>query len=231
MKTVGIIGGIGPESTIEYYRFILAAWKERGPERTAPSILINSIDLHKGLRLLDERKYGELADYLAAEIGRLQNAGADFGVLAANSPHVVFDDIRSRTTLPLVSIVEATCNAAQAMRLKRPALFGTGFTMGGRFYPEVFSRAGIELVVPDSGEQAIIHGIYMNELLKNVFSPETRERLLAIVDRMKERDHIDGLILGGTELPLLLRDAGNPGIPFLDTTKIHVDAIMERLLS
>src|SRR5277367_3518051 len=211
MKTVGIIGGIGPESTIEYYRFILAAWKERGPAGTAPSILINSIDLHKGLRLLDARKYSDLADYLAAEIGRLQNAGADFGVLAANSPHVVFDDVRSRTTLPLVSIVEATCNAVQAMGLKRPALFGTGFTMGGRFYPEVFARAGIELVVPDPGEQAIIHGIYMNELLKNVFSPETRERLLAIVDRIKDRDHIDGLILGGTELPLLLRDAGNPG--------------------
>jgi aspartate racemase len=105
MKTLGIIGGIGPESTIEYYRFLLAAWRERNPDGSAPSILINSIDMQKGLRLLGESKYGELADYLTVEIERLQRAGADFGLLAANSPHAVFEEVRSRTSLPLLSSV------------------------------------------------------------------------------------------------------------------------------
>jgi aspartate racemase len=231
MKTIGIIGGIGPESTIEYYRFILAAWRERRPDGSAPSILINSIDMHKGLRLLEEQKYGELADYLAVEIERLQKAGADFGLLAANSPHMVFDDVRSRSSLPLLSIVEATSDAVRDLGLKRPALFGTRFTMQGRFYPDVFSRAGLELVVPDAAQQAYIHDKYMNELLRNLFLPETRAGLLAIVEQMKERDGIDGLILGGTELPLILRDAGNPGIPMLDTTQIHVNAAVARLLA
>jgi aspartate racemase len=231
MKTLGIIGGIGPESTIEYYRFILAACQERDPNGPVPSILINSIDLKKGLGLLEQKKYAELVDYLVVEIERLQKAGADFGLLAANSPHLVFDDVRDRSALPLLSIVEATSLRAREMRLKRPALFGTGFTMRGRFYPDVFSRAGMELVIPDPDQLEYIHDKYINELLKNVFLPETRDRLLAIVDQMKQRHGIDGLILGGTELPLILRDAGDPGIPFLDTTRIHVDAAVAQLLS
>jgi aspartate racemase len=117
------------------------------------------------------------------------------------------------------------------MGLKRPGLFGTAFTMQGRFYPDVFTRAGIELVLPDPDQQAYIHDIYMNELLRNIFSDATRERLLAIIEQMKNTSGIDGLILGGTELPLILRDAGEPGIPFLDTTQIHVNAAVARLLS
>lgn len=229
MKTVGVIGGIGPESTIQYYRLIIASYRERQTDGSYPSIIINSIDLNRLLGLVTANELEEVTAYLLNEIQRLARAGADFGVIASNTPHLVFDEIRARSPIPLVSIVEATCETAQALSLQRVALFGTRFTMQGRFYPEVFSRAGITLAVPDEDEQTYIHEKYLGELLNNIFLTETRERLLAIVDRMKARDHIEGLILGGTELPLILRDSEHNGIPFLDTTKIHVNRIVAEL--
>ncbi len=152
-------------------------------------------------------------------------------MIAANTPHLVFDDIRLKSSFPLISIVEATCEEAKALRLKRLGLFGTRFTMQARFYPDIFSQEGITLAVPDENDQSYIHDKYMNELIHGTILPETREQLLTIVDRMKERDEIQGLILGGTELPLILRDATACGLPVLDTTRIHVKAIVAELLS
>ena len=229
MKTVGIIGGIGPESTIEYYRLIIAAYRERKQEGSYPAILINSIDLKKMLDLIGSNALAEVTEYLAAEVQKLARAGADFGALAAHTPHIVYDEIRRRSPIPLISIVEAACEAAQALGLKRVGLFGTRFTMQGRFYPDVFSRVGIALVVPGPEEQAYIHDKYMSELVNGLIRSETRERLLAIVERLKERQGVQGLILGGTELPLILRDTPDMGIPFLDTTRIHVERIVAHL--
>jgi aspartate racemase len=228
MKTIGIIGGIGPESTVAYYRAIISAYRERRPDGTYPSIIINSIDLKKMLELVGGNQLDEVTDYLVCEIERLAGAGAAVGLLAANTPHLVFDEVQRRSPLPLVSIVQATCDAARALGLKRPGLFGTRFTMQGRFYPDAFSKAGIELVVPDDTERAYIHDKYMGELVKGIFPPETREHLLAIIDRMKTRDGIDAVILGGTELPLILGDGAASGIPLLDTTQIHAKAIVDR---
>jgi aspartate racemase len=231
MKTVGIIGGVGPESTIEYYRLIVSAYREQQADGSYPSIIINSVDLNRLLVWLRANELEAFTAYLVTEIERLHRAGADFGLLAANTPHIVFDDISRRSPIPLISIVEATRDEAQARGLQRVGLFGTRFTMQGRFYPDVFSRAGIAVVTPKEDEQSYIHEKYMEELLNNILLPETRERLLAIVDRMKAEDDIEALILGGTELPLILRDPEHNGTPFLDTTRIHVKQIVAELLS
>ena len=142
----------------------------------------------------------------------------------------MFDEIRRQSPIRLISIVEVTCEAARALELKRVGLFGTRYTMQGRFYPDVFSIEGIALIVPEPEEQAYIHDKYMSELVNGIILPQTRERLLTIVDRLKERQGIQGLILGGTELPLILRDPPGMGIPFLDTTTIHVNRIVAQLL-
>jgi aspartate racemase len=230
MMTVGIIGGIGPESTIEYYRATIAAYREQKGDGSYPSIIINSVDLKKLVDLVTANQLAQVTRYLSAEVHRLADAGAECGLLAANTPHIVFDELRSQSPIPLISIVEATCGAAKALGLKKIGLFGTRFTMEGKFYPAVFSKEGIPLVIPGEEEREYIHDKYMNELLKGIFLPETRQRLLAIVDRLLAREEIQGLILGGTELPLILRDAIYHGIPFLDTTQIHVKALVERLL-
>jgi aspartate racemase len=262
MKTVGIIGGVGPESTIEYYRLIIAAYRERqsgtgvppvddharnaraesavppvddharnARATSYPSIIINSVDLDRLLAWMKRNNLAAVTDYLVGELERLARAGASFAALAANTPHIVFDELQRRSPIPLLSIVEATRDEARAHGLKRVGLFGTRFTMQAQFYPEVFSRAGIQIIVPNDEEQSYIHEKYLGELLNDIFSSETREGLLAIVDRLREHGDIDGLILGGTELPLILRDAAHNGVPFLDTTRIHVDRIVTELLS
>jgi aspartate racemase len=231
MKTLGIIGGLGPESTLEYYQNIIAFYRERQRDGSYPEFIINSVDLKKGLDFMAESNLTGMADYLLEEIGKLARAGANFGLISANTPHIVFDELAPKSPIPLISIVEATCAAAKARGLKKLALFGTRFTMQGTFYPKVFSREGIELVMPDAKEQAYLHDKYLNELVPGKFLPETRAGLLAIVDRMKAKIDIDGVILAGTELPLILRDAGHNGIPFLNTTKIHVEAAVTEMLS
>lgn len=227
MKIIGMIGGIGPESTIDYYRRLLDDAQKRNPGGPALQIIINSIDLQKGLALLEANQLSELTEYIAPEVMRLRDAGAEFGFLAANSPHIVFGDIARRSAIPLVSIVEATCAEAKARGFKKLGLFGTRFTMHGRFYPDFFTREGIGLAVPTADEQDYIHDKYINELIPGKFLPETRDGLLAIGTRMKKQDGIQALVLGGTELPLILTDSSLLGLPFLDTTQIHVDAILE----
>jgi len=168
---------------------------------------------------------------LVDELGKLARAGAEFGVLSSNTPHIVFDELNRLSPIPLISTVSTTCDAAQSLGLKKVGLIGSGFTMRARFYPEAFAKAGIAVVVPGSDEQRYIHDKYMNELVKGTFLPETRAGLLNIVERLRQEQEIQGLILGGTELPLILRDARDGGIPFLDTTRIHVKAVVKELLS
>jgi aspartate racemase len=231
VKVLGIIGGIAPESTVEYYRQTIASYRRQKPDGSYPPLIINSIDLRKMLDLIEANKLAEMTEYLLDEVRRLQRAGADFGLLASNTPHIVFDELQRQSPIPLLSIVQSACEAAKKLGLKKVGLFGTRFTMQGRFYAEVFSRQGITLIVPDPDDQEHIHHKYMSELINGIFLPETREGLLAIVERLKEKTDIQGLILGGTELPLILRDVADSGIPFLDTTRIHVEQAVAQMLS
>lgn len=231
MKVIGIIGGIGPESTTDYYRRLLTAHDKRRPQEGNPAIIINSIDLKKVIRLVTGNLLSDLTEYLLHEIGRLASAGAECGLLSANTPHIVFHDLAERSPIPLVSIVEATCAEAKRLGLKKLGLFGTRFTMQGQFYPRVFLREGIRLVIPAEEEQKYIHDKYMSELIPGIFLDQTRDRLLAIAARLQQQDSIEGLILGGTELPLILPDSSSLGIPFLDTTQIHVNAILDYALA
>jgi len=231
MKTVGIIGGIGPESTIEYYRSIIAGYRQLQADGTSPAIVLTSLDVNRLLGWMETNQLSEVTDYLLDALQTLARAGADFGIIAANTPHIVFDELKRRSPLPLISIVEATCSEAKQRGIHRVGLLGTRFTMQASFYPDVFARQEIAVVIPHQDEQAYLHEKYLGELLKNTFLPETRERILEIVHRMKEQNGIEGVILGGTELPLLLRDDLVHGIPLLDTTQIHVRAVVAALVS
>jgi aspartate racemase len=229
MTTVGMLGGIGPESTVEYYRLLIAGDRQLRPDGSYPSIIINSIDVTKLLAWMGANQLSEVTKYLVDELQKLARAGADFGIIAANTPHIVFDEVQRRSSIPLISIVEATCAEAGRRGITKAGLLGTRFTMQAGFYPDVFSRKGITLVVPQEDEQDYIHDKYIGELLKGIFLPETRERLLGIIESMKQRHQIQAVILGGTELPLLLRGDEACGIPLLDTTQIHVQAVIARL--
>jgi aspartate racemase len=227
VTTLGIVGGLGPESTIDYYRRILEGWK-RDDSSSSPSIIIDSLDVDRGLRLVEHDRPA-LVEYLSASLGRLAAAGADFAAMAANTPHVVFDDLVARSPIPIVSIVEACAEEAQRRDLRRVGLLGTRFTMEGSFYPTVFARRGIVIVSPNDEERAWVHDRYIGQLLKGEFLDETRNGVISVVSRLRKEGEIDGVVLGGTELTLLLSAPVVADIPALDTTALHVAAIVKRL--
>ena len=231
MKTLGMIAGVGPESTIDYYKNIIAMYRERKPDGSYPQFVINSIDLQKGINFLEADDLAGMAGFLLEEIEKLPRAGADFGIIAANTPHIVFDQVAARSPIPFISIVEAACDHAKSRGLKRLALFGTRYTMQADFYQKVFRRKGIDLVVPEPKDQDYIHEKYFAELVPGIFLPETRAALLAIVNRMKSRNAIEGVTLAGTELALILRGDSHNGVALLDTGKIHCQAAVNQMFS
>src|SRR5829696_2946858 len=186
MKILGLIGGTGPESTIDYYRQLTNQYREKAGG-ASPHVIINSIDLKQMIEWMSAGELGKVTDSLVKEFETLQRAGVDFAALTANTPHIIFDDLKQRVSLPLISIVEATAERAQSLGFKSVALFGTRYTMQAPFYPSVFSRTDIKLVTPNEEEQAYIHEKYFGELLKDLFLPETRAKFLEIADELKAR--------------------------------------------
>ena len=227
MASVGLVGGLGPESTIDYYRRILDEWQRLDPS-TAPSIVIDSLDVQRALRLVQHDRPG-LTGYLLESIGRLAGAGADFAAITANTPHIVFDDLVAQAPLPLLSIVEVCAAEGQRRGLRRLALLGTRFTMEAAFYPTVCERHGVAVVRPSDAERTWLHERYIGELLKGDFRDDTRQGVIALVRRLRDDDGADGVILGGTELPLLVTTATIADLPALDTTALHVAAIVAKL--
>ncbi len=215
---------------MEYYHRLVAAYRARHAEGRAPFLILNSIDNKKLIDLFTTNELAAVADYLAGEIELLARAGAGLALIAAVTPHLVFDEVQERARIPMLNIVQTAGEAAVAAGLRRLALFGTRFTMGARLFPETFARREIAIVVPNKEEQRFIHEKYMGELFQGTILDETRAKLIEIVTAMKQRDGVDGLILGGTELSLILREATAAGLPVLDTTQIHVDAAVEWLL-
>ena len=226
MKTIGIIGGIGPESTLDYYKRIIRTFQKQHVDLAYPEIIIFSINLNECLGIMEKGEWSKLIDLLADRVGALQRAGADFAAIASNTPHVVFDEVNKRSPIPMLSIVEETCRRAEALGLKKLGLLGTRFTMESDFFMKPFNSRGRSIVVLDGNEQKFIHEKLMSEIELGIFKDSTRDDLLSIVKRLIDDESIDSLILGCTELPLIL-DKDQYGIPFLNTTAIHTDSIVE----
>ncbi len=216
---------------MEYYRRLIALYRQKITDGSYPQIVLNSINLTEMLAMLSANQLPELTQFLLGHLETLARAGADFAVIAANAPHLVFAELEHRSAIPLLSIVQATADRAKDLGLRNLALFGAKFTMQASFYPDVFSRHSISLAVPNAQEQDYIHEKYFGELVHGTVLAETRQRLIGIVESMKSRDGINGLIVGGTELSLIFREAEVCGIPVLDTTQIHVEAAISRMLA
>lgn len=232
-ERVGLVGGLGPESTIDYYRRLLAHWPRADDAAVAgsgaPGIVIDSLDVQHALHLVATDR-AALTTYLLESLRRLAGAGVTFAALTANTPHLVFDDLAAQSPVPLLSIVEACAAEAARRGLARLLLLGTRFTMDAPFYPAVCARYGVAVLPPPAADdRAWIHARYVGELLRGEFREATRDELSALVARLRTTDGVDGVILGGTELPLLFGTPDIAGLPALDTTGLHVAAITARL--
>lgn len=230
-KSVGIIGGIGPESTIIYYREIVRRFRELDKSKHYPRVILNCIDLSEMLENVAAKRYGAVLDMLINEMHKLELARVDFGIIASNTPHIVFDELASRVDLPLISIVEETCRTIKASGINQVALLGISYTMQGGFYQEVAKRFDLDIILPELSEQEYIHAKYVSELIPGIVSNETKERLLEIVINIKDRAGMEGLLLGGTELSLILMQADIPELKIFDSSLIHVESVVRRLLS
>lgn len=226
MKTIGILGGLGPESTLEYYSGIFEAFKDNYQVAGFPEMIIHSVNLKEYSKLAEEGKWILIAEKIASRFNDLKKSGADFGFIAANTPHKVFSEIQALTSLPLLSIVGATVDEVKKSGLKRLCLLGTRFTMSSDFYQSAFLTEGIELFTPNAEEQEYIHETIFAELQIGLVKPETKETYLRIIDRIKQKYDTQGVITACTELPLIVKPEDIEQA-YLDPTQIHIDTIVD----
>ncbi len=231
MKKLGMVGGLGPESTVEYYQSIITQYQEKmGSKEVLPELFINSINMYRVFEFISKDDLQGLANYLVEAIETLEKVGADFAIISANTPHIVFDEVNKRVSIPVYSIVEETVREAEKQGLKKVGLIGTKFTMENDFFKKPFEDRGKEVVVPTEKEQQYIHEKIVAELENGIVNEETKEQYLAIIEDMVKRDGIDGVILGCTELPMIIKE-DDLELPQLNTTQIHIDRIIELMFS
>ncbi len=229
MRKLGLIGGIGPESTVSYYRQIIAGVAARAGRDVLPRLSIESLSAFEVFAFAREGRLNELADYIGAAVHSLAAAGADAVALTGNTPNVVLDRLSEYSPVPIVSAVDITVDAAVATQRKRVGLLGTRFTMTNGVFENAFLQRGVDVVTPSSDEIAFIQDHIERELEHGIVIDATRESFIEIITRMRDSAGIDSVILGCTELPLLLNDESSP-LPCIDTVNIHVAALVDLIL-
>jgi aspartate racemase len=230
MKKLGLIGGIGPESTVAYYRKIIHGVQAHAGKENLPRLSIESLNAFTVFSLCRARAFDQLADYVLAAIRSLAAGGADMVALTGNTPNIVMDRLLPSSPLPIVSAVEATCQAAQERGAQRIGLLGTVFTMTNAFFKTPFEERGMQVVVPEEHQIARIQSRIEAELEHGIVKEDTRQEFVEIIQDLKQREGIDHVALACTELPLILGDSNSP-VPCLDTVEIHVEALIRAITS
>lgn len=230
MKRLGLVGGIGPESTLVYYKGIIDGYRSKTGKDAYPRMLIDSLDLSEMYDLASRKEWDTFTARLLGSVRDLAAGGAAFAAMAANTAHIVFDRVSGQSPIPLISIVDETCKWALAKGCRRVVIFGTAFTMSSGLYSEAFKRYGIESFVPSEADQRTIHGIIFPHLQEGIVLPEEKKAILEIANRMLAETGAEALVLGCTELPLIIQP-GDVDALLLDTTQVHIDAILSYMLA
>ncbi len=226
MKKIGIIGGLGPESTIEYYKMIIKKL-HNSDEINYPEIIIESVDMKKVFDYIQDNKFQKLIDYLSNANKNLMNCGASFSVIASNTGHIVFNDIKNRSSIPMISIVNETYKKVKKDNLDKVGLLGTKFTMEKEFYKDIFINNNIKIIIPNLNQRDYMNRTIFQELEYGIVKKETKDQYLKIIADMKEKEDLEGIILGCTELPLILSQDDIKDLKVYNTTKIHINSILE----
>ena len=229
MTKLGIIGGTGPESTLLYYRAICEGVQARLGDDVLPQLTVESLSVFEVFRYCSAGDFDGLTAYLSEGFESLAAAGAQVASLTAITPHIVFDRLVEASPVPLVSAVDAVRDEAVARGTGKVLLLGTGFTMSPEtngFFTRPFTDAGVEVVLPDAAEIEEVQHRIATELELGVVTDETRDRFVGIIDRVHRAEGVDQVVLGCTELPMVLNDSVSP-VPCLDTVAIHTRALVD----
>lgn len=231
MNKIGLIGGIGPESTIEYYRMLIRLFRAKLNTNQYPEILLQSIDMTEMLGYVFNDELDKLVNFLKTKVQILERSNVDYVALASNTPHLVFDKLSESVNVKMISIVEETAKAIAASGIQRVGLLGTKSTMSKGFYQIVGERNGVKMIIPSEKNQNYVHEKYMGELVFNKIIPETKQALIRIINELQINESIEGIVLGGTELPLILMQEDFPTLKVFNTTEIHVNAILDKMIN
>lgn len=230
MRKLGLVGGTGPEATVLYYRGLIAGVaKIKGPE-ILPKLAIESLSPFEVFEFCAAHDLTGLTDYLLHAINNLAAAGAECAALTAGTTHLVFDELAKRAPIPLVSMLDATCNEAQACGVSTVGLLGTAFTMNSDFFAHSFAEAGIKVVVPSAEKIAVIQKMIASELEHGIVKEASQQQLVSIIKEMVDEQGIERVILGCTELPFILNDTLSP-VPCLDPVPLHINALVNYIIS
>jgi aspartate racemase len=225
MKTIGILGGLAPESTKTYYEHITRTYYEKYGDYNYPEILIYSVNFQKYVEWQNAGNWSAAADDMVEVINALHQAGAQFGVIATNTMHKVFDDVQARSPMPLISIMDATADKIGQATMKKVGLIGTIFTMQESFYQDALAKRNIEVIVPHKEDQEYVNRVIYNELTLGEIEPESKTRFIDIV-KILNSEGAEGVILGCTEIPMLITE-DDCRVPLFNTTLIHAEKALD----
>ncbi len=228
-KRIGILGGMSPESTAEYYRHITHTYTDRFGDFSFPEIIIYSVNFQPYVDWPKEDRWDLVAEGLSQAAQSLEAAGADFIIIATNTMHLVFDEVQANVNVPMLSLLDAVGETILARRLKTVGLLGTRFTMEKTFYHQALARKGISVLVPEADQRTYVDNVIYNELTAGQIKDDSRSGLVTIINRLAERE-AEGVVLGCTEIPLLVSE-DDVEVPLLDTTAIHAEAALDYALA
>jgi len=228
-KRIGILGGLSPESTTIYYEYITRTYRERFGDHGYPEILIFSVSFQGFMDWMREGRWDLITEKIVEGMTHLHRGGADFGLIATNTMHAVFDEVEKRSPMPLISIVDATAEEVRKERLQVVGLLGSTFTMGGDFYKKKLLSYSIDTIVPGKKDQEYVNRVIFEELVNGQILQSSRKGFIRIIEDLKDRG-VQGVILGCTEIPLLVREE-DVDMKLFDTTVIHAEKALNYAIS
>jgi aspartate racemase len=228
-KTIGILGGLSPESTVSYYQHITHTYVERFGDHGYPEIIMYSVGFQNYIDWGAAGKWDKIARDMIKVAHSLERAGAEFGVIATNTMHIVYDEMQAAIGIPFLHIVDAAAEAIRVRGYSTVGLLGTKFTMSQAFYRDRLVANGVDAIVPEEAEQDDIHRVIYEELVSGLIVDQSRRRFVEIIDNLKNRG-AEGIVLGCTEIPLLVTDKDSP-LPLFDTASIHAEKALQYAIS
>lgn len=227
-RRIGLLGGMSPESTVEYYRYITRTYTERYGDYAYPEIILYSVSFQPYVDWPKNERWDLVAEGLSQAARRLEAAGADFIVMATNTMHLVVDQVQAGVSVPVLSLLDVVGEAILARGIKTVGLLGTRFTMEKTFYQQALAGKGITVLVPGPEDREYVNAVIYDELVAGRIREQSRQGFLAVIARLAERG-AEGVILGCTEIPLLVREQ-DAGLPLFDSTVLHAEAALNYAL-
>ena len=228
MRKIGLVGGLGPASTVDYYLGLVELYRKNFGEDVYPELVIDSVNMHDVIAALKENREQDMCEIILKSVSALKAAGAQIAAITSNTPHILWDSMKDQFEIPVLSIVEAAIEEMQRCDYRRVLIFGTTLTMSSGLYDESLRSRGIFPIIPEEKDRIVIGDLIYPNLENGIVILEDKEKMIRIAEKYIEKYQADAMLLGCTEIPLMIKP-GDVSVPVLNTTLIHIKRIMKEL--